>query len=393
MNRGNTWPRVRLGDVAEIIMGQSPKSEYYNTTGNGIPFLQGNRTFGMKYPIFDTFTTSLTKRAEPNDIIMSVRAPVGEVNITPITMCLGRGVCALRMKNKEQEFLYYLIKANIHKLLNKQNGTTFGSVNHKDIYNLDIHLPPLPTQRAIAATLSCLDDKIELNNRVNTNLEAQAQAVFKSWFVDFEPLKDGEFVDSELGRIPKGWRVGTLNDLCFYSNTKTTVNNLTDITYISTENMLPNKAGYTRATSLPSIVQTQEILQGDILVSNIRPYFKKIVLCNIRGGCSTDVLCFRPFNQYYSAFIYYTLYNDKFFEYMVAGSKGTKMPRGDKRHIMNYPIIIPSQDALIKFSDFVVPLSTSRDKSIIESLALAAIRDALLPRLMSGEIEVKEALP
>jgi type I restriction enzyme S subunit len=390
MNRDDAWPCVRLGDAAEIIMGQSPKSEYYNTTGDGIPFLQGNRTFGMKYPTFDTFTTSLTKKAEPNDIIMSVRAPVGEVNITPITMCLGRGVCALRMKNKEQEFLYYLIKANTHKLLNKQSGTIFGSVNHKDIYNLDIHLPPLPTQRVIAATLSCLDDKIELNNRINANLEAQAQAIFKSWFVDFEPFADGEFIDSELGRIPKGWRVGTLNDLCFYSDTKMTANNLTDLTYISTENMLPDKAGYTRASSLPSIAQAQEILQGDILVSNIRPYFKKIVFCTIKGGCSADVLCFRPSNQYFSAFIYYTLYNDKFFDHMIAGSKGTKMPRGDKRHIMNYSIIIPSQNELIRFSNFVAPLSILKNKSTIESRTLAAIRDALLPCLMSGEIEAKE---
>ena len=98
--------KVRLDEIAEITMGQSPKSDYYNTIGEGLPFLQGNRTFGKRYPSFDTYTTMATKKAFAGDIIMSVRAPVGDLNFTPVDMCLGRGVCSIRMKNGNQDYLF-----------------------------------------------------------------------------------------------------------------------------------------------------------------------------------------------------------------------------------------------------------------------------------------------
>ena len=166
------WEKVKLKDIANIIMGQSPKSEYYNIVGDGLPFLQGNRTFGLKYPVFDTYTTSPTKIAQPQDVIMSVRAPVGDLNITPVKMCLGRGVCAIRMENGNQEFLYYLMKHNVQNLLNRESGTIFGSVNRNDIGSLDVLVPENDkTQQKIAFVLSLLDNKIELNNRINNNLE------------------------------------------------------------------------------------------------------------------------------------------------------------------------------------------------------------------------------
>ena len=102
--------KCKLEDIVDVTMGQSPKSEYYNTEGKGYTFLQGNRTFGFKYPTFDTYTTVMTKPAKAGDVIMSVRAPVGDLNITPVDMCLGRGVCSLRMKNGNQDFLFYMMK-------------------------------------------------------------------------------------------------------------------------------------------------------------------------------------------------------------------------------------------------------------------------------------------
>lgn len=96
--------KCKLGEIVDVTMGQSPKSQYYNAEGNGVPFLQGNRTFGFKRPKFDTYTTLVTKSAKAGDIIMSVRAPVGDLNITPVDMCLGRGVCSLRMKMAIKNF-------------------------------------------------------------------------------------------------------------------------------------------------------------------------------------------------------------------------------------------------------------------------------------------------
>ena len=120
--------------------------------------------------------------------------------------------------------------------------------------------------------------------------------------------------------------------------------------------MLPGKAGFTEATSLPTTSQTTRCNAGDVLVSNIRPYFKKIVLCQSEGGCSTDVLCFAPKTPAHSAYLFCTLYADRFFDFMVAGSKGTKMPRGDKQQIMTYPIYIPTESDLTAFADFATPI-------------------------------------
>ena len=129
-----------------------------------------------------------------------------------------------------------------------------------------------------------------------------------------------------------------LEDLCIYAKEKIEVEALTDKNYISTENMLPNKGGITIATSLPSTAHTQKYQQFDILVSNIRPYFKKIWFAEFDGGCSNDVLVFRAKEGVCKRFLYYVLANDAFFDYSMATSKGTKMPRGDKAAIMKYDV-------------------------------------------------------
>lgn len=165
--------KYKLEEIVDVTMGQSPKSEYYNTENNGYPFLQGNRTFGFKYPTFDTYTTVLTKLAKAGDVIMSVRAPVGALNITPVDMCLGRGVCSLRMKNGNQNFLFYMMKYYVSHLIKKESGTVFGSVNKSDINALEVNIPEeAEEQRKIGRILKVIDDKIVLNNAINNNLVA-----------------------------------------------------------------------------------------------------------------------------------------------------------------------------------------------------------------------------
>ena len=129
-----------------------------------------------------------------------------------------------------------------------------------------------------------------------------------------------------------------LSDICFYAKGKVDVSGLTDADYISTENMMPNKGGVTIASSLPSTAQTQAYRKDDVLVSNIRPYFKKIWFANCNGGCSNDVLVFRAKEDTDARFLYYVLADDAFFDYSTATSKGTKMPRGDKTAIMQYEV-------------------------------------------------------
>lgn len=162
-----------LGDIANVTMGQSPKSEFYNSERQGVPFLQGNRTFGKRCPTFDTYTTKVTKIAHAGDVIMSVRAPVGDLNFAPADMCLGRGVCGIRMKNGNQDFLFYLLKYYMPWLLNRESGTVFGSVNRNDINGLEVEVPDdVDVQRRIARMLTMFDEKIEENDKINKNLAA-----------------------------------------------------------------------------------------------------------------------------------------------------------------------------------------------------------------------------
>ena len=173
--------KFKLQEIVDVTMGQSPKSEFYNTEGKGYPFLQGNRTFGFKYPTFDTYTTVMTKPAKAGDVIMSVRAPVGDLNITPVDMCLGRGVCSLRMKNGNQSFLYYMMKYYVPHLLKKESGTVFGSVNRNNINGLEVDIPgDEQTLRRIARYLEMIDEKIELNNAINNNLYEQMLSIFNN---------------------------------------------------------------------------------------------------------------------------------------------------------------------------------------------------------------------
>lgn len=144
-----------------------------------------------------------------------------------------------------------------------------------------------------------------------------------------------------------------LSDICDYAKGKTDVSDLNNQTYISTENMIPNKGGITVATSLPTTVQAKSFMVGDVLVSNIRPYFKKIWHADFDGGCSNDVLVFHAKNGVNNKYLYYVLANDAFFDYSMATSKGTKMPRGDKTAIMQYDVPDFSYDKQIKIANIL----------------------------------------
>lgn len=144
-----------------------------------------------------------------------------------------------------------------------------------------------------------------------------------------------------------------LNDICEYVKGKILVSELDERTYISTENMLPNKMGITLASSLPSTEQTQVYYKNDVLISNIRPYFKKIWKAEWDGGCSADVLVFRAKTGVYQDFLYFVLSDDKFFEYSMATSKGTKMPRGDKTSIMQYEVELPTYEEQVKIASIL----------------------------------------
>lgn len=170
-----------------------------------------------------------------------------------------------------------------------------------------------------------------------------------------------------------------LSDICDYAKGKIDVAVLDKDTYISTENMMPNKGGITRASSLPTVAQTQCFSAGDVLVSNIRPYFKKIWFAQYEGGCSNDVLVFRAKDGVSKRFLYYVLADDTFFDYSMATSKGTKMPRGDKKAIMKYEVpdfTYEEQEkiaGILEVIDEKIELNTAINKNL-EQQAMALFR-------------------
>ena len=245
-------------------------------------------------------------------------------------------------------------------------------VQQSVLEELELSVPDLDEQRRIGDFLAKIDEKIALNDRINDNLADLLQTIYQGRF----------------GNDILAVNQGVLSDICSYSTDKVAVSELNVRTYFSTENMLSGKAGSTEATSLPTTSQTTACHKGDTLISNIRPYFKKIVYCEDKCGCSTDVLCFTPSQPCYSAYLFSTLYADKFFAFMVAGSKGTKMPRGDKQQIMTYPVVLPSEEELAGFNTIASPLLEQIYSNRAENKRLSILRDTLLPKLMSGEIDV-----
>lgn len=251
-------------------------------------------------------------------------------------------------------------------------GSTRGNINAQIFGNMEIPLPERKQQDYLVSILEPIDEKIRNNKQVNDNLADLLQTIYQARF----------------GNDILAVNQGVLSDICSYSRDKVAVSELNVRTYFSTENMLSGKAGSTEATSLPTTSQTTACHKGDTLISNIRPYFKKIVYCEDKCGCSTDVLCFTPSQPCYSAYLFSTLYADKFFAFMVAGSKGTKMPRGDKQQIMTYPVVLPSEEELAGFNTIASPLLEQIYSNRAENKRLSILRDTLLPKLMSGEINV-----
>ena len=270
----------------------------------------------------------------------------------------------------DTRFLCYLI--NSMDLSGYVTGSAQPKLSQANLNAVTLSLPTLVEQKRIVEYLYMLDQKIDVNRQINDNLADLLQTVYQERFGDTSLIANQ----------------GILSDICSYSRDKVAVSELNVSTYFSTENMLSGKAGSTEATSLPTTSQTTACHKGDTLISNIRPYFKKIVYCEDNCGCSTDVLCFTPSQPRYSAYLFSTLYADKFFAFMVAGSKGTKMPRGDKQQIMTYPVVLPSEEELAGFNTIASPLLEQIYSNSAENKRLSILRDTLLPKLMSGEIDV-----
>ena len=382
------WKRYALGDITELVIdyrGKTPKKLGGDWSDRGYRALSAkNIKMGhivqpdtIRFVDEDMYRKWMKDEIRRGDILITSEAPFGQILFwdSDEKIVLSQRLFGVRIKKTfDPKFIYYYMTTSDFQgeMAGRATGTTVIGLRQPELMKCEVYCPDIERQKRIASILSSIDEKIELNNKINENLEQQAQAIYQEWFGDINTEKEQ----------------GTLSDICTYSKEKVSVSELDIRTYFSTENMLPGKAGATVASSLPTTAQTTACHEGDTLISNIRPYFEKIVYCHEECGCSTDVLCFVPAHPKYSAYLYSTLYADRFFDFMVAGSKGTKMPRGDKQQIMTYPVTLPTDTELERFNSVAVPILTQIQNSRNENKRLSLMRDTLLPKLISGEIYI-----
>lgn len=425
MQSDASWKELNLGDVIELKRGYDlPK---------------GKRSVGVVPIVSSSGISDFHSEAmvKGPGVVTGRYGTIGEVfYIDGDFWPLNTTLYVRDFKGSDPRFISYFLRTLDFQAYSDKGAVP--GINRNHLHTAKVRIPALPVQKTIARILGALDSKIDLNRRVNQTLEAMAQAIFTSWFVDFDPVKakiaaieQGEdpqqaamraisgktaaeldqmprehhdqlaitaalfpdaMEDSELGEIPKGWNIKPVADLAQYAVGKTDVSSLTIETYISTENMIENRGGVGRASSLPVVSTVPSFKKGQILISNIRPYFKKIWMARFDGGRSNDVLCFETKEKGCQEFIYNLLYQDDFFEFMMRTSKGAKMPRGDKDAIAGWKFPCASPELRCAFSERVRPFYAHIENLNLESRQISALRDTLLPKLLCGELTVPSNL-
>lgn len=451
------WPYKRVEEIAmKIAMGPFGSSIKVETfTDSGIPIISGQHlreaqvVDGEFNFIKEAHADSLKNaNVRRGDVIFTHAGNIGQVAFIPDDSAYQRYVISQRQLYLRcntglmlPEFITYYFKTpeGQHRLLANSNQVGVPSIARPSSYlkTIEVPAPSIEEQQVVVRNIKTLDAKIRFNIGINQTLEAIAQAIFKSWFVDFDPVKakiaaitegrdplraaisaisgkpDNELDDlpieqydqlaataalfpdemekSELGEIPKGWTLKSVADIAQFASGKVDVSLLNEDFYVSTENMLENRAGVTRATSLPSVASVPSFKRGHILISNIRPYFKKIWMARFNGGRSPDVLAFETTHLQWAEFLYNLLYQDSFFEFMTRTAKGAKMPRGDKVAIMGWKFPCPNEPLMVVFSEKVRPHYAHIESLVSQSKSLTDLRDTLLPKLLSGELSMAEA--
>jgi type I restriction enzyme S subunit len=408
------WKEVRIVDIANVKGGKRlPKGINLIKERNKHPYIRIRDLGGKKrislndeYEYVDDVTQKLIARYTVNtdDIIISIVGSIGFIgkidsNLNNANLT-ENCVKLIDLKNVDNDFLYYFLISDKgqEEIKKRMVGAVQAKLPIKNIQAIRILLPPFPEQKAIAATLSCLDDKIEVNNRINKTLEEMAQAIFKSWFVDFEPFQNGELVDSELGLVPKGWvvkRSGEIYDISIgktppRKETQWFTDNSEDIKWVSISDM--GKGGIFISNTSEYLTQ-EAVHKFNIIVvpeNTVLLSFKltigRISITDIPIATNEAIAQFKTTN---SALLEYTYLTLKNFSYASLGNTSSIATAVNSKIIKAMPILLPSNNVLDDFHQTVVPLFNQIRANQKETQLLSKLRDSLLPKLMSGEIRCK----
>lgn len=345
-------------------------------------------------------------------MVITIAANIAETSILTYPACFPDSVIGFIADPEKAdvffvEYMFRLLRRRIQHE-NAGTGSVQDNINLQTLDRLEFFIPEVYEQKSIATILCALDDKIDLNRRMNETLEAMARAIFKDWFVDFGPTRakaEGRppYLAPELWALfpdalddedkPVGWSVGKLGDVAECLTRTIHPGEVTpDTPYIGLEHMprrsiaLESWEGAGKVTS-----GKLRFRVGEFLFGKLRSYFHKVGIAPLDGICSTDIVVCKPRRNTSYAFVLSNVSSDEFVAYTDQTSTGTKMPRTSWSLMMRYEITIPPDTVLEAFNSIVEPFANRLITNIHESRILAQLRDLLLPKLMSGEIRLKDA--
>lgn len=331
------------------------------------------------------------------DILLNITGDsVARVCIVPnhiLPARVNQHVAIIRVDKTKADnnyILYSLIKSKKTLLALASAGSTRNALTKKMIEEFEVFLPSLAEQKRIASILSSLDDKIAVNRRINANLEAQAEALFKSWFVDFTPFKDQPFVDSELGPIPQGWKVGKLGDIALQSTEKVlTRNDVKVLSPITTGKLVLSEEYFTKQVFSKSIRNYKIVKQGAFAYNPARVNIGSLGMNEFKfDGCVSPVYvvfeCLKGYSFFFDLFRKTEFFKQAVISFAIGGVRQTL-------NYSDFALIdatIPPLNIVQSFNEIYLHLKKKISINEQENQRLAALRDTLLPKLMSGEIKL-----
>jgi len=383
------WTWASIDELCErVSVGHvGPTSEYFCDDNSGIPLIRSQdvrpgRLFleNAKHITLD-FHKSLKKSTlKPGDIlVVRVGSNRGDSCIVPdgITEINCANVVFARPIMPNNFLGIYIQSKLAQELLQSiSSGSAQGVLNTTAIARIPVPVPPVFEQRAIAGILGALDDKIEINRRMNATLESMARTVFRQWFVENE----------EVG----SWKVGKLGDVSENIRRSTNADEIAPEThYIGLEHMPRGSIALAEWGNASELASNKFIFkQGEFLFGKLRPYFHKVGIAPIDGVCSTDILVIAPKSPEWYGFVLGHISSAELINYTSAASTGTKMPRTNWSDIARYEVVIPPVKVAKEFNEIFKPMAQQIRTNIMQSRTLASLRDSLLPKLMRGEVRV-----
>lgn len=385
---------MELQELCSYVKTKVETSNYsiedYISTENMLPE-KGGITIASSFP-----SGKVTEFQENDILISNIRPYFKKIWRANRSGCCSNDVLCIRANNNvDAEFLYYLLSQDLFfaYVMSGANGSKMPRGDKQQIMNWEIEIPSeKEDQRRIASILSSLDRKIELNNKINADLEEMAQAIFKNWFVDFEPFKDGKFVDSELGMIPEGWKVGTLGDITKNKSAKVKErNDVKVLSPVTTGELVLSEEYFTKQVFSSSIAKYKIVNKGDFAYNPARVNIGSLG----RNEFDFDG-CVSPVYVVFSVLDGYENYFDLFRKTDFFKDSVASLAIGGVRQSLSYDdlssieVIIPSENAVEEFNNLYNQMKKTIKANKLESSRLSLLRDTLLPRLMSGELEVPE---